>query len=459
MNSLNELNMNASVSLGQLIIFSSKARKQLLQAFDPENRHIAQTLRPILEEWEEISKEQRAQLYESIKAMCDAAEKNEAQAQKEIDQEEAQAKEEARALEKAHAQEKARFASTSASSASSISSASPARDTRELAQLSARKPTVSPSRSPSRSPASSSASSSLRSSSARDLQRFFTQIAPLSPASSVPTSASISPASSARDARNLHRKPMQRPSVSPPRSPPRTFSSHDSPRSSPRYSPARDSRRTPTRNTPVSPSRSSARTPPHGSPHDSPRSSPRYSPARDSRRAPTRNTPVSPARSPARTPPRDSSIPSPRGSPARTPPSGSSRSLSSHDFPRDSSIKPCLSVEDLYVMFHRLSEEGHASQGQRQRVFLGPTYRFSAETSVSPPIKAPSSRSLKAISSKVKGKTIFLNPIGLANQNFTGPGLSNAKIMCSNPSIARFYFHLWYIRNKEENGSVRKIRK
>ena len=418
MNSLNELNMNASVSLGQLIIFSSKARKQLLQAFDPENRHIAQTLRPILEEWEEISKEQRAQLYESIKAMCDAAEKNEAQAQKEIDQEEAQAKEEARALEKAHAQEKARFASTSASSASSISSASPARDTRELAQLSARKPTVSPSRSPSRSPASSSASSSLRSSSARDLQRFFTQIAPLSPASSVPTSASISPASSARDARNLHRKPMQRPSVSPPRSPPRTFSSHDSPRSSPRYSPARDSRRTP-----------------------------------------TRNTPVSPARSPARTPPRDSSIPSPRGSPARTPPSGSSRSLSSHDFPRDSSIKPCLSVEDLYVMFHRLSEEGHASQGQRQRVFLGPTYRFSAETSVSPPIKAPSSRSLKAISSKVKGKTIFLNPIGLANQNFTGPGLSNAKIMCSNPSIARFYFHLWYIRNKEENGSVRKIRK
>ena len=418
MNSLNELNMNASISLGQLIIFSSKARKQLLQAFDPENRHIAQTLRPILEEWEEISKEQRAQLYESIKAMCDAAEKNEAQAQKEIDQEEAQAKEEARALEKAHAQEKARFASTSASSASSISSASPARDTRELAQLSARKPTVSPSRSPSRSPASSSASSSLRSSSARDLQRFFTQIAPLSPASSVPTSASISPASSARDARNLHRKPMQRPSVSPPRSPPRTFSSHDSPRSSPRYSPARDSRR-----------------------------------------APTRNTPVSPARSPARTPPRVSSIPSSRGSPARTPPSGSSRSLSSHDFPRDSSIKPCLSVEDLYVMFHRLSEEGHTSQGQRQRVFLGPTYRFSAETSVSPPIKAPSSRSLKAISSKVKGKTIFLNSIGLANQNFTGPGLSNAKIMCSNPSIARFYFHLWYIRNKEENGSVRKIRK
>jgi len=34
MNSLNELNMNALISLSQLIIFSSKIRKQLLQMFD-----------------------------------------------------------------------------------------------------------------------------------------------------------------------------------------------------------------------------------------------------------------------------------------------------------------------------------------------------------------------------------------------------------------------------------------
>jgi len=34
MNSLNELNMNALISLSQLIIFSLKTRKQLLQTFD-----------------------------------------------------------------------------------------------------------------------------------------------------------------------------------------------------------------------------------------------------------------------------------------------------------------------------------------------------------------------------------------------------------------------------------------
>jgi hypothetical protein len=50
MNSLSELNMNASISLSQLIIFSSKTRKQLLQMFDLKDQHIAQTLRLMLEE-------------------------------------------------------------------------------------------------------------------------------------------------------------------------------------------------------------------------------------------------------------------------------------------------------------------------------------------------------------------------------------------------------------------------
>ncbi len=89
--------MNAPVSLSQLIIFSSKARKQLLQAFDPEDRRIAQTLRPMLEEWEGKSKKQRTQLYEHIQTMCVEAEENEAQAQKELNQEETRTQEEARA--------------------------------------------------------------------------------------------------------------------------------------------------------------------------------------------------------------------------------------------------------------------------------------------------------------------------------------------------------------------------
>ncbi len=390
MNSLNQLNLNAPISLSQLILFSSKARKQLLQTFDPEDRHIAQALRSILDDWEGKSKKQRAQLYEHIQTMCVEAEENEVQAQKELNLNEARAQEEAQAQKKTRAKEIAQEGTGHsklpnddddlneihrmckremtrqqarklvwpewphpASSASSSSSASPVRNTREFAQLSARKPIVSPARSPSRSPASSSASSSLRSSSARDLQRTFTQIAPLSPASSVPTSASVSPAQSpARDARDLRRKPKQRPSVSPPRSPPRTY-------------------------------------PPHDSPRDSPRSSPRYSPARDSRRTPIRNASVSLPRSP-RIPHGSWRTSSPRGSPARTPLHGSS-------------IKPCLSVENLYVMFHRPSGEEHAPQGQRQRAFPGPTYRLSAETSIST-LSIPSPRSLKRFLQRSKAK-------------------------------------------------------
>ena len=346
MNSLNQLNLNASISLSQLIIFSSKTRKQLLQTFDSKDRHIAQTLRLILDDWKEKSKKQRAQLYEHIQTMCVEAEENEVQAQKELNLNEARAQEKAQAQKKTRAkeiaQEETRHSkllnddddlneihrmckremtrqqarklvwpewSHSASSASSSSSASPVRNTREFAQLSTRKPIVSLARSSSRFPTSSSASSSLRSSSARDLQRTFTQIASLSPVSSVLTSASVSP----------------------------------------RYSFARNSRRTPTRNASVSLSRSPCIS------HESWRTS------------------------------------SPRGSPARTPLHGSS-------------IKPCLFVKDLYVMFHRLSGEEHAPQGQRQRAFPGPTYRFSAETSISPSTSTSSPRPLKRFLQRSKAK-------------------------------------------------------
>ena len=91
--------MNASISLSQLIIFSSKARKQLLQTFDLKDRHIAQALRLILDDWKKISKKQKAQLYECIQAMYDAAEKNEAQAQKELNQEKAQTQKKAQTKE------------------------------------------------------------------------------------------------------------------------------------------------------------------------------------------------------------------------------------------------------------------------------------------------------------------------------------------------------------------------
>jgi len=50
MNSLSELNMNALISLSQLIILSSKTRKQLLQMFNSKDQHIAQTLKLMLEE-------------------------------------------------------------------------------------------------------------------------------------------------------------------------------------------------------------------------------------------------------------------------------------------------------------------------------------------------------------------------------------------------------------------------
>ncbi len=422
MNSLSELNMNASISLSQLIIFSSKTRKQLLQTFDLKDRHIAQTLRLMLEEWEGKPKKQRTQLYEQIQTMCVEAEENEAQAHKELNLKKARAQKKAQTQKKTWvkeiAQEETRHSkllnddddlneihrmceremtrqrviklvwsewSNSTSSASTVwkfvslsarksivfsarsssSPASPVQETQEFVQLSAQKLTVSFARSSSRFSTSSSASSFLRSSSARDLQRSFTQIASLSPVSSVPTSASVSPArSSARDARDLRRKLKQRLSVSSPRFPPRTY-------------------------------------PPHDSSRGSPRSSPRYSPARDSRRTPTRNASVSPPRSPAWTPPRgssipSSSIPSPRGSPAWTLPSDSSRSSS-----RGSSIKPCLSVKNLYHMFHRPSEEEHAPQGQRQRAF------FELKYSISPSTSASSSRSLKRFLQRSKTKLSF----------------------------------------------------
>ncbi len=108
---------------------------------------------------------------------------------------------------------------------------------------------------------SSSASSSLRSSFARNLQRFFTQIASLFSVSSILSSifSTISLTwSSARDARDLHRKLMQRFSVSSSCFSSRIYFSHDSSRSSSRYSSAWDSRWTLTRNVSVFLSRSSA---------------------------------------------------------------------------------------------------------------------------------------------------------------------------------------------------------
>ncbi len=47
----------------------------------------------------------------------------------------------------------------------------------------------------------------------------------------------------------------------------------------------------------------------------------------------------------------------------------------------------------------------------------------------------------KAISSKIKDETIFLNSINSVNQNFTDSDLSNAKIMCLNFNIVHYYFH------------------
>ena len=272
MNSLSELNMNASISLSQLIIFSSKTRKQLLQTFDLKDRHIAQTLRLMLEEWEGKSKKQRTQLYKHIQTMCVEAEENEAQAQKELNLKKARAQEKAQTQKKAQAkeitQEETRHLklfnddddlneihrmckremtrqrviklwpewSNSTSSASTVSwefislsarksivfsarssssPASPVQETQEFVQLSAQKLTVSLARSSFRSSTSSSASSFLRSSSAQELQWFFTQIASLFSVSLILTSVSVSPAwSSAWDARNLRRKLKQRLSTS-----------------------------------------------------------------------------------------------------------------------------------------------------------------------------------------------------------------------------------------------------
>ncbi len=60
--------------------------------FDLKDRHITQTLKLILDDWEEKSKKQRVQLYKHIQTMCVEAEENEAQAQKELNQEKAQTK-------------------------------------------------------------------------------------------------------------------------------------------------------------------------------------------------------------------------------------------------------------------------------------------------------------------------------------------------------------------------------
>jgi predicted RND superfamily exporter protein len=88
--------MNASMSsLSELIVCSSKARRQLLQALNSKDRRIAQALKFILDEFEEMSKEQRAHSYENMQTIFNAMNQKEAhahaeaqkQAQKEIDSE------------------------------------------------------------------------------------------------------------------------------------------------------------------------------------------------------------------------------------------------------------------------------------------------------------------------------------------------------------------------------------
>jgi hypothetical protein len=222
--------MGASMnSLGELVASSSKARKQLLQALNPEDRSIAKALRPILDEFDELSKEQRAQLYEQMQITFDAIDQVEAHAAQQI----AQKNSELPKLPNDDDDwaEMQRMVD------------------REMARQQARKPTVSPVRSP----------------------------ASFEPSATSPASPASPARSPARNARDLHQKPMQKPFVSPPRSLFRTptgspvRNSTLSPRSSPRYSsPARDSHRKPTRNTPVFSARSPARTPPRGSPRSLP---------------------------------------------------------------------------------------------------------------------------------------------------------------------------------------------
>ncbi len=207
------------------------------------------------------------------------------------------------------------------SSASFNSSASSVQDTRKFAQLSAWRFIISFARFLSRFSTLSSTSSFLRSSSARNLQRFFIQIASLSSVSSIFISIFVL---SAQDARDLRRKLKQRLSVSSSCFLSRIYLSHDSSRSSSRYSSARDSRWTLTWNASFFSSRSFAWT----SSYDSFIFS--------------------------------FFILSSHDTSARI---FSSDSLwsSSHDL----FIKSCLFMKNLYVMFHRLSKKEHTLQSQR----------------------------------------------------------------------------------------------
>ncbi len=139
---------------------------------------------------------------------------------------------------------------------SSSSSASSVQETREFVQLSAWKLTVSFSHSSSRFLTSFTSSFSC-SSSARNLQRFYAQIASLFSVSSIFTSVSVSPAQLfAQDARDLRWKLKQRLSASLSYFSSRIYLFHDSFRSSSRYSSAQNSCRTLTWNVSFSSSRS-----------------------------------------------------------------------------------------------------------------------------------------------------------------------------------------------------------
>lgn len=163
--------MGASMnSLGKLVVSSSKARKQLLQALNPEDRSIAKALRPILDEFDELSKEQRAQLYEQMQITFDAIGQVEAHAAQQIAQK--------------------NFELPKLPNDDDDWAEMQRMVDREMARQQARKPTVSPVRSPA-------------------------SLEPSAPSPASPASPARSPA---RDARDLYQKPMQKPFISSPHS-------------------------------------------------------------------------------------------------------------------------------------------------------------------------------------------------------------------------------------------------
>jgi hypothetical protein len=64
MNSLSELNMNASMIFDQMMILSSRARRQILQTLHLNDQWIAQILKSQLDQLEKLLKKQKTELHE-----------------------------------------------------------------------------------------------------------------------------------------------------------------------------------------------------------------------------------------------------------------------------------------------------------------------------------------------------------------------------------------------------------